>query len=319
MMNLKKMVCALAMCMVCANGMAQDEQLIKYGDFEKWITRNLKESAIMGGQKKTLMEVGPTSTIEGNVAYTNQGGSPWATSNVYAKVCGIVKTNTSVFKASHNGGSCAKLTTHIEKCKALGIVNITVLAAGSLYTGKMIEPITSSSNPMSKMSMGIPFTKRPKALMFDYKAEPTGEPNRIRETGFSRTKTIAGKDYPDAICILQKRWEDSEGNIHALRVGTMAYRFTQTTDWKEKQSFPIHYGDITGEPFYKSYMGLITGDNVYYALNSKGKNVKIIEEGWADADTEPTHVVVKFDSSHGGAYIGSPGNTLYIDNVKFVY
>ena len=66
-------------------------------------------------------------------------------------------------------------------------------------------------------------------------------------------------------------------------------------------------------------MGLVTGERTYYALNSKGKNVKIIEEGWADANETPTHLIVKFDSSYGGAYIGSEGNTLMIDNVKLVY
>jgi hypothetical protein len=30
-------------------------------------------------------------------------------------------------------------------------------------------------------------------------------------------------------------------------------------------------------------------------------------------------VVVKFDSSCGGAYIGSIGSTLWVDNVEFVY
>ena len=66
-------------------------------------------------------------------------------------------------------------------------------------------------------------------------------------------------------------------------------------------------------------MGLVTGDASFYATNSRGKQVKILEEGWADADEKPTHLILKFNSSCGGAYIGSPGNTLWIDNVKLVY
>ena len=66
-------------------------------------------------------------------------------------------------------------------------------------------------------------------------------------------------------------------------------------------------------------MGLIGGSESFYALNSKGKNVPIKEEGWADPNETPTHIVLKFDSSHGGAYVGTIGNTLWIDNVKFVY
>lgn len=318
-MQLKKMIFAGVLCLAGTSAFAQTEEPIKFGDFEQWVTRHIKESGILGGARKTLMEVGPTSTLDGNNAYTNRGGSPWATSNIYAKVMGIVKTNTSVYQDSHKGGSCAKLVTHVETCKAIGVINIKVLAAGSLFTGQMLEPITGTSNPMSKMSMGMPFTKRPRGIRFDYKVQLTTEPNRIRETGFSKVKEIAGKDYPNLVCILQKRWEDSDGKIHAKRVGTAIHRFKETTDWKEGQTFTIRYGDITNEPFFKSWMGLLNGETKYYALNSKGKNVEILEEGWADADEEPTHVVVKFDSSYGGAYIGTPGTSLWVDNVKFVY
>ena len=66
-------------------------------------------------------------------------------------------------------------------------------------------------------------------------------------------------------------------------------------------------------------MGLVVGERAYYAINSKGENVKIIEEGWAKADENPTHLILKFDSSYGGAYVGTPGNTLWLDNVGFVY
>ena len=81
----------------------------------------------------------------------------------------------------------------------------------------------------------------------------------------------------------------------------------------------IHYGDIRTEPYYREWMGLVGGERTYYALNSKGKNVPIIEEGWADKDETPTHLILKFDSSYGGAYIGSIGNTLWLDNIKLVY
>lgn len=297
-----------------------EEELINYGHFDTWITRTIKESRLVGGTTRTLYEVGPTGTYDGARAFTNQGGSPWANSNVYAKVAGVVKTNISVYPDSHNGGKCAKLCTQYVKCKAIGIINISVLAAGSLYLGTMEEPITGTRNPMSKINVGIPFTKRPKAVKFDYKYKSSGEPNRIRETGFSRTKTIEGRDMGECTCLLQKRWEDADGNIHALRVGTMRMRFDKSTDgWVEGKEYPIHYGDISREPFYKDWMGMVVGERQYYALNSKGKNVPIIEEGWAPKDATPTHVILKFDSSYGGAYIGSIGNTLWVDNVKFVY
>ena len=305
-------------CSLLSVSMSAQEELVKFGNFDSWITRTIKESVLVGGKTQTLYEVGPKGTFDGARAYTNQGGSPWANSNVYAKVAGVVKTNVSVYPDKHQGGQCAKLSTHIVSAKAIGVINISVLATGSMFLGTLLEPITSSSNPMSKMSLDIPFTKKPKAVKFDYKFNSPGT-ERIRETGFSKRQKVAGKDMGQVTCLLQKRWEDADGNIHALRVGTMRHMFSQNTDWKEGQSFTIHYGDITGESFYRSWMGLIGGSESFYALNSKGKNVPIKEEGWADPNETPTHIVLKFDSSHGGAYVGTIGNTLWIDNVKLVY
>ena len=309
----------IALCSLMASlGASAEEELVKFGNFDSWITRSIKESVLVGGKTQTLYEIGPKGPFDGARAYTNQGGSPWGCSNVFAKVAGVVKTNVSVYPDKHQGGQCAKLTTHIVSAKAIGVINISVLATGSIFLGTLLEPITGSSNPMSKMSIGIPFTKRPKAVKFDYKYNSPGT-ERIRETGFSKRQKVSGKDMGQVTCLLQKRWEDADGNIHALRIGTMRHFFTQNCDWKEGQTFNIHYGDITHESFYKPDMGLMSGSTGFYGLNSKGKNVPVTEEGWAAPDETPTHIVLKFDSSHGGAYVGTIGNTLWVDNVKLVY
>ena len=309
----------IALCSLLASlGAFAEEELVKFGNFDSWITRSIKESVLVGGNTQTLYEIGPNGSFDGARAYTNQGGSPWGNSNVFAKVAGVVKTNVSVYPDKHQGGQCAKLTTHIVSAKAIGVINISVLATGSIFLGTLLEPITGSSNPMSKMSIGIPFTKRPKAVKFDYKYNSPGT-ERIRETGFSKRQKVNGKDMGQVTCLLQKRWEDADGNIHALRIGTMRHFFTQNCDWKEGQTFNIHYGDITHESFYKPDMGLMSGSTGFYGLNSKGKNVPVTEEGWAAPDETPTHIVLKFDSSHGGAYVGTIGNTLWVDNVKLVY
>lgn len=316
---MKKILFLFTMCL-CFLSVQAEEELVSFGHFDTWITRTIKESRLVGGNTRVLYEVGPTGTYDGARAFVNQGGCPWANSNVYAKVAGVVKTNVSVYPDKHNDGKCAKLCTQYVTCRAIGIINISVLAAGSLYLGTMLEPITSSRNPMSKINVGIPFTKRPKALKFDYKYQESGKSDRIRETGFSRTKTIAGKDMGECVCLLQKRWEDKDGNIHALRVGTLRMRFDKSTDgWVEGRQFEINYGDISKEPYYKDWMGMVAGERQYYALNKEGKNVPIIEESWAAENETPTHLILKFDSSYGGAYIGAIGNTLWIDNVKFVY
>ena len=78
------------------------------------------------------------------------------------------------------------------------------------------------------------------------------------------------------------------------------------------------YGDITHNPAYRAeWMKLNAYE--YNTVNSHGKSVRIQEVGWAAPDETPTHLVLQFASSHGGAYIGSPGNSLWVDNVKLVY
>ncbi len=299
---------------------AQNAQL-KYSNFDQWITRDIKESKIIGGATRTLYEVGPTGTWNGAVPYINQGGSPWANSNVLAKVAGVTKSNVSVYREKRDNGYCARLSTHVVGIKVLGLVNVSVLAAGSVYLGNMMEPITSSSNPMRYLDYGIPFTARPSAIQFDYKVKLSGKSGRIRQTGFSPIKAVAGDDHPSFILLLQKRWEDAAGNVYAKRIGTAIQYFTkETADWVNGAEFTIHYGDITGDSYYKSYMNLFQGgDDQKYALNSKGKMVAVREVEWGDANDIPTHLCLQFASSHGGAYIGAEGTTFWLDNVKLVY
>ena len=57
----------------------------------------------------------------------------------------------------------------------------------------------------------------------------------------------------------------------------------------------------------------------YYAKNSKGKIVKIQEEGWARADETPTHALVIITASIHEAFVGTLGNTLWIDNIAVEY
>lgn len=310
---------ALVMLLVTMNaGAAEKEVLLPYGDMNRWTIRKIHESSIIGGKTKTLYEVGPNRTIEGNKPYVNGGGSPWGTSNVMAKVMGVVKTNNSVYRDRHGSGYCAKLTTHIESVKVLGLMNIKVLAAGSLFLGDMKEPITGTKDGPKAMNCGIRFTQRPKAIRYDYKVQTAGSSTRIKQNGFSRKQNVAGKDYAIAVLFLQKRTEDSKGNITAKRVGTMVVKYGKSTGgWVDDATYEILYGDIRHNPHYDAKtMGLRSID---YARNSKGKSVLVKETGWASANEAPTHMILQFSSSHGGAYVGSPGNTLWIDNVRMVY
>lgn len=317
-MNLNRIIGMFLLGMPLAMQAQEKVVPIKYGDMDQWVTRKIHESGIIGGNTKLLYELGPTKEIDGNVAYVNQGGSPWGNSNVMAKVMGIVKTNTSVYPEQRGNGYCARLETHIESVKVLGMVNITVLASGSMFLGDMKEPITGTKDGEKALNSGLPFTSRPKAVRYDYKVQMSGEPNRIRQTGFSKKTTVPGQDCAIMVCLLQKRSEDAEGNIIAKRVGTVAVKYNRSQDWHNGATYEIMYGDITHDKRYvPELMQLGTGG--YYARNSKGESKLIKEVGWASKDEQPTHLILQFTSSMGGAFVGSPGNKLWIDNVNLVY
>ena len=291
---------------------------IKYSDFSQWISRSITESKVLGGKTKTVYEIGPTQSITGNKAYANLGGSPWATSNVYAKVAGIVKASNTVTPYDRGGGNkCVKMSALMEEVKVLGIINMDVMVAGTIFLGRIYEPITSPNGPYSKMEMGVPYTKRPTALVFDYKVDMPKTNSRIKATGLSPQKVLNGRDCAEVYCFLQRRWEDAKGNIYAHRVGTGRERYYSSTGWKNGHQLKIHYGDITKQSFYKSWMGLLQGEKATYARNSKGKLVPVQEIGWDPADSTPTHVMVMASSASGTPYIGTEGLTLYIDNIAF--
>ncbi|MDE6793570.1 MAG: PCMD domain-containing protein [Muribaculaceae bacterium] len=290
---------------------------IRFGDFSQWVTREINESKVIGGKTKTVYEIAPTTKITGNKPYSNMGGSPWATSNVYAKVSGIVKGSNTVSPATLNGNKVAKLESKMEDVKVLGLINMDVMVAGSIFLGKVFEPITSTKGPFSKMEMGIPYTKRPAALVFDYKVDMPAENTRTKSTGFSSKKTLQGRDNAEVYVILQQRWEDADGKLYARRVGTGRERYSRSIPWTKGHQLKIHYGDITKQPFYKPWMGLLSGNKAYYARNSKGKLVPVQEVEWAPADAKPTHVLVMASASCGEPFIGTEGLTLYIDNIAF--
>ncbi|MEG1634748.1 MAG: PCMD domain-containing protein [Rikenellaceae bacterium] len=290
---------------------------VEYGDMNSWLERTVKESFVIGGKTKTLYEIAPKGTLPENTAYVPHE-SRWATSTVYARVSGINKASISVFPEPRGDGQCARLETVMENVKVLGVINISVLATGTIFLGEVNEPVRDTKNPQAKLMTGIPYTKRPKALMFDYKVDPKGP--RIIATGFSRQKDLPGQNAAEAVIILQQRWEDAEGNLYAKRVATAWHRFDHKQEaWHNGYRMDLRYGDITKRADFKPFENLVVGENQWYCKNSKGEVKPINEIGWADASTTPTHIILRFTSGFGGAYIGSVGSKFWIDNIKLVY
>ena len=291
-----------------------------YGNFDRWSIREVKESSIIGGATKQLYEFygNQEVTFTGKTPFEAPKGYIWRTNNVLAVVAGVVKTNNTVYPEKRGDGYCARIETHIEEVKALGVINMDVTCQGALLVGALPEPITTTKDPMAKVLYGVPFTGRPQSIVMDIKADVGHEV--IRGTGFSKLKPMGYPDAAEITVLLQKRWEDEDGQVHALRVGTAIWRISEDIpEWKNGHELRIGYGDITGEPYYQEYMGLKTDPvSAYHAINSKGRNVIIQEDGWAAADEEPTHMIIIIISSCGNAFYGGVGNTLWVDNVKVV-
>ena len=303
---------------------AQDEYTIdrinRYGSFDQWCMREIKESGLIGGNIRYLYEFYGDQEIHqtGKHPFEAPQDYIWRTNNVLAVVCGVVKTNNTVFPEERDGGYCARIETHIEEVKALGIVNMDVCCQGALMIGQLPEPIRDTKDPMAKVIYGIPFSSCPRALKLDYQADVGHEV--VRGTGFSKLKPLGYPDWAEITVILQNRWEDEDGNIHALRVGTGIERIMEDIpEWENGHMVEISYGDITQEPFYEDFMGLKNDpETAYHAINSRGRNVIVQEDGWALPGVLPNYMMVHFITSCGKAFYGGVGNTLWVDNVEIV-
>ena len=47
--------------------------------------------------------------------------------------------------------------------------------------------------------------------------------------------------------------------------------------------------------------------------------VPVHEIGWDSPDARPTHILIMASAACGTAYVGTPGQTLWIDNIELVY
>ena len=73
---MKKFTLIMALTAFLAFGVkAEKVEPIKFGNFENWVTRVIKESGVIGGETKKVYEIAPNATINGAKAYHNMGGS----------------------------------------------------------------------------------------------------------------------------------------------------------------------------------------------------------------------------------------------------
>ncbi|MCA1761258.1 MAG: PCMD domain-containing protein, partial [Bacteroidales bacterium] len=214
-------------------------------------------------------------------------------------------------------GYCCRLETAIRKDNIVGM-KVEVLIAGTLFVGEMIEPIKGLKDPLKNVSQGIPFNKKPKAVKFDYKYNV----GKTRVNAVYNVKPVDGTDKAEFALIIQKRWEDKDGNVFATRIGGIRQFFTGSVNqWVNGSVFPVTYGDITNLPEYDAKtMGLIPEVSEVYVKNSQNKMVPLIETGWGNSEDIPTHLILYFTSSYQGVeYTGSTESVFWVDNIELIY
>lgn len=272
---------------------------------------------MLSGNTIELFEVGQVSPNSNDFDLKlKDNSSPWSTTNIYAKMVLDIGT-TRVIPEIRENGYCARLETKIRKDNIVG-VKLEVLLAGTLFLGEKIEPVHGVKDPEKNVSQGIPFTKKPVAVKFDYKYH-LGK-NRVKAT--NSADPVNGEDKAEFCVILQKRWEDEHGDVFATRIGGNRQFFTGNhEDWINGAEFPVFYGDATQLPEYnEKTMGLIPGVGTVYVKNSKGVLVPLVETGWGNSSDEPTHMIMYFTSSYDGIkYIGSTESVLWVDNIELIY
>ena len=289
---------------------------LPYGDMDQWLVRYITESKIMGGKTKTLYAVAPTDTIRVNHPYYPLADNPWGSSATYAKFMGIeTGMAESVVPEPRGNGYCCRLRNVLTD---INLFEMYAMVSGTIYMGRALEPlsVTAKSKPYTAIDFGVPFKEHPVALMLDYKAYISPADSLIT-TERNKPELVPGHDCAVIYIYLQHRWEDKEtGKIYARRVGTAYERICETIpEWVNNHVIPIRWGNITKQDNFYEYEGLNQMDMM--TRNSKGKMVKIEEVGWSL--DEPTHIIIYISASNAGVFRACEGNTLWVDNLRFVY
>lgn len=306
------------MALLSADLVAAVVEPIGFGDMNDWSERKITESVILGGHQQRIYYIGPHKS-GGTDSGSGSLRSPWATNNVSAHIMGASKASNAVFPVKRMADdSCAKLCSRIERAKLLGLFNLDVMLAGSIFLGDIDEPVSDIRAINRHMDMGIPFARRPNALVLDFMADVPLDDYRQQATGFGARKTFEGQDSAVVMVMLQRRWEDASGAIHAVRIGTGGEKISHTCHWQNDYRVGIKYGDCS-KTEGMDWLGLRTGDEAFYARNSQGQMVPVNEEGWGGQHDVPTHLIVLISAAGGDRCVATEGLTLYVDNIGLEY
>ena len=187
-----------------------------------------------------------------------------------------------------DGSNCVKLTT--RDTGSLGAMVNMRIAAGNLYFGTFnVE--NALTETLKSTLFGVPYAHKPHLLTGFYKFKP-GAKMQDR----NGNELIGEIDYPDIYCVVYSNKDEQDKPFQL--------------DGSNILSSPsiVGLGRINGEDIDRTGS---TWKPFEIAINY---NVPIKSD---DVDKEMYSVAIVFSSSIRGAdFIGAPGSTLWIDNVK---
>ncbi|MCQ2348071.1 MAG: PCMD domain-containing protein [Paludibacteraceae bacterium] len=293
-------------------------EMLPYGDMESWVTRYIKESKFFSGKTKTIYAIASTDTTYTTTPFPyGKNGNPWSISNAYASVLGWIKVSGTTRPERRGKGWCCRMDCRLEDVVAMGI-DLKLQIAGTIFLGKTYEPVPlrAANDPYSVVEMGVPYTRRPKAIQLDYKAKVEDSNIVTYAKATAHPKKREGRDCAEVYAFLQHRWEEN-GKLYAERIATAYERiWNDVPEWQNAHRVPFRYGDISKQSNYHDYEGL--NYHGFRAKNSKGDMVTVNEVGYSTT-AKPTHLVLMISSGCYEAFIGHDGNIFWVDNVGLIY
>lgn len=217
----------------------------------------------------------------------------WASGNAGYRLTGLQAQpldypTAPEFNTGVDGKNCLKLTT--RDTGNLGAMAGMRIAAGALFTGSF-DSQHALGNTLAATRMGVPYAHKPIKMSGYYKYQPGDK--LLDRSG----REITGvRDSPDIFCVVYKNVDEQGNNIQL--------------DGSNILSSPAIVGlgrikptDIDASGSQWVYFDL----PIEYAVSVDSKDVK---------NKLYSTAIVLTSSIRGAEFVGAPGSTLWIDNVK---
>ena len=155
--------------------------------------------------------------------------------------------NTRVYPEKRGDGSCCRLETAIRKDNIAGL-KVEVLIAGTLFVGELNEPVRGLKDPLKNVNQGIAFSKKPKAVKFDYKYSVGNQRVKSCFIVSIRRKGLIRQSF---VSFFRNDGKIRMGTcLPPVLVAPVGFFTGTVSQWVNGAKFPVSYGDCTRLPEY---------------------------------------------------------------------